>query len=77
MTGKNRSDYNWSEDWTAESPEDQEADAAADTIEQNAGIAEPPQKNTTFMRAVVFPVFMAAIILIFAFWGMSAWLGIV
>lgn len=63
--------------WTSESPEDQEIDAAADAIDRKAGIAQPRERNTSFMRGVAFPILAAGIMLIIMFWVVSAWLGIV
>ncbi|MFT8719580.1 hypothetical protein [Acetobacter sp.] len=63
--------------WTSDSPEDQEINAAADAIDRKAGIAQPRERNTSFMRGVALPILAAGIVLIIMFWLVSAWLGMV
>lgn len=64
------------EDWTEESPEDAEADARADQIFQQTGIAEPAEPKGSFLLTVVLPVLIAGALLIGGLWTFSSWLGI-
>jgi hypothetical protein len=62
--------------WTTESPEDSMADSEADALLEQAGIGEPAARGS-FLTAVVLPVMLGGVILLFAFWGMCAWLGLI
>ncbi|GAN67617.1 hypothetical protein [Acetobacter orleanensis] len=64
------------ENWTEESPEDAEADARADQIFQQTGIAEPAEPKGSFLLTVVLPVLIAGVLLIAGLWTFSSWLGI-
>ncbi|NHO33371.1 hypothetical protein [Acetobacter fallax] len=64
------------EDWTTQSADDAEADAAADRIEQAAGIPEPRQTAGSFTTSIVIPVIIGGIVLLGAFWWAAGQLGL-
>ncbi len=64
------------QNWTEESPEDAEADARADRIFQQTGIAEPAEPKGSFLLTVLLPVLIAGALLIGGLWMFSGWLGL-
>lgn len=64
------------DNWTQQSPEDAEADARADQLFQQAGIAEPAEPKGSFLLTILLPVLIAGALLIAGLWMFSGWLGI-
>nr|WP_298794506.1 hypothetical protein [uncultured Acetobacter sp.] len=62
--------------WTEQSPEDAEADARADQLFQQAGIAEPAEPKGSFLVSVLLPILVAGGLLIGGLWMFAGWLGL-